>query len=155
MISIENVIGGSFADTIIGNHKDNIIVAGLGADTLTGGEGNNMFVLRGLNEGGDTITDFKTGTDTLCITDPRLANILGTLAEGQTFSTIAGAFDGSNAGLNACFANGTAAFVYSDADHTLYFDDNGAQEGYTVVAHLQPGATLAATDVRITDHALA
>ena len=155
LISVENVVGTSFADTIVGNQKDNVIVGGGGADTLTGGAGNNTFVLRGLSEGGDTITDFKTGQDTLCITDPRLANILGTLTDGQTFSTIAGKFDGVNAGTNACFSNGTAAFVYSESDHTLYFDDNGAEEGYTVVAHLQPNAHLAATDVRITDHALA
>ena len=45
---------------------------------------------------------------------------------GSHYDTVfdAGKFDGANAGANACFSNGTAAFVYSESDHTLYFDDN-------------------------------
>jgi Ca2+-binding RTX toxin-like protein len=156
LISIENVIGTAFADTIIGNQKDNVIVGNGGADILTGGGGANTFVLRGLADSGVTITDFVSGTDTIAIGKTGGLNIAaGLLTNAQNFSDIVGSFTGQNAGTNAAFAAGKSSFIYSEADHTLYYDDNGAQEGYTVVAHLQPNAHLAATDVRITEHAFA
>ena len=42
--------------------------------------------------------------------------------------------------------------IYSQADHTLYYDANGAGEGYTTLATLQVGATFTATDISITDY---
>jgi Ca2+-binding RTX toxin-like protein len=97
---IENAIGGSGNDQIIGNDVanhltgnagndtltggagDDFLTGGSGADTLTGGAGNDTFsdTIVGLN--GDTITDFSAG-DKIVITDASLStftfNVIGNL----------------------------------------------------------------------------
>jgi len=50
--SIENVFGGSAADTITGDADDNVLGDGLGSDTLSGGLGNDRYVL---TPGGDDV----------------------------------------------------------------------------------------------------
>jgi Ca2+-binding RTX toxin-like protein len=45
LISIENLIGSSFADTLTGNAAANVINGGAGADTMTGGAGNDTYVV--------------------------------------------------------------------------------------------------------------
>ncbi|MGE4064455.1 MAG: Calx-beta domain-containing protein [Rhodospirillaceae bacterium] len=151
LVSIEKVIGSLGADTLSGNVRDNVFIGGGGADILTGSEGKDVFVLQNIADAGDTITDFTSGIDKIEID----AAAFGLTTEGAAFSTITGSYDGSNGGENACFANGKSALIFSVADHALYFDPNGASEGYTVLATLQPGAVLTAPDVRVTEHAFA
>jgi Ca2+-binding RTX toxin-like protein len=151
LVSIEKIIGSLGADTLSGNVRDNVFVGGGGADILTGGEGADVFVLQSLADAGDSITDFVSGVDMIKID----AAAFGLTTTGAAFSAIAGSFDGTNAGENACFAKGDAALIYSMADNALYFDGNGSAEGYTVLATLHPGAVLTAADVRVTDHAFA
>ncbi|MBN3080292.1 serralysin family metalloprotease [Pectobacterium jejuense] len=76
-VTIENAIGGSGNDIIIGNDANNIlnggagndvIYGGGGADTLTGGAGKDIFVYASASDssyknGYDTITDFQRGID--------------------------------------------------------------------------------------------
>jgi serralysin len=57
---IENVKGGSAADTIVGNQAPNRLEGGAGADILTGGGGADTFVLR-KETTPDTITDAAAG----------------------------------------------------------------------------------------------
>jgi hypothetical protein len=89
---IENAIGGTGNDQIIGNAVANVITGGLGTDTLTGGAGNDTFrdTLAGLN--GDTITDFTVG-DSIVLTNASLS--------GFTFSV-----SGTNLTINS--SSGTA-----------------------------------------------
>jgi Ca2+-binding RTX toxin-like protein len=78
LISIENLIGSAFADTLTGNAGANALgggagndrlTGGLGHDTLTGGAGNDVFDFNALNESAvgagnrDVITDFQSGLD--------------------------------------------------------------------------------------------
>jgi hypothetical protein len=49
------------------------------------------------------------------------------------FVVIEEEYDGTNSGT----ALGTATFVYDGVNGTLYFDDDVATEGYTVVASVQ------------------
>ena len=58
LISIENLSGSSFNDTLIGSVQDNVLDGLLGDDTLQGGQGND--ILNG-NEGNDTV-DFTLAT---------------------------------------------------------------------------------------------
>ncbi|HEY9234885.1 MULTISPECIES: M10 family metallopeptidase C-terminal domain-containing protein [Phenylobacterium] len=51
-VTIENAVGGSGADAMIGNGADNALLGGAGGDTIRGGEGSNF--LRG-EAGGDLI----------------------------------------------------------------------------------------------------
>ena len=152
IVGVQDVIGSNFNDTIIGNAHDNVIAGGLGHDVLTGGEGNDTFVLKSPVDGGDTITDFTTSHDSICLDATAFGLAGGACKVGENFSIIADHFDGTNAGANTAFAAGQASLIYSAADHTLYFDSNGAPEGYTAVATLQPGATLSAADIKIVDH---
>jgi VCBS repeat-containing protein len=83
LVSIQNLIGSSHDDVLIGNDLGNVLNGGLGNDTLiggagndtligglgnnllTGGEGNDTFLWGQGNSGHDTVTDFTPGSDTL------------------------------------------------------------------------------------------
>jgi Ca2+-binding RTX toxin-like protein len=84
LISIENVTGSAFADTLIGNGGANALsggggndrlTGGLGRDTLTGGADSDVFDFNALNETSvgsanrDLITDFQPGLDDIDLRD--------------------------------------------------------------------------------------
>ena len=46
LVSIQNVLGGTAADTIIGNQVDNIIAGGLGVDKIDGVNGSDTYVFK-------------------------------------------------------------------------------------------------------------
>lgn len=75
-VTIENAIGGSGNDVIVGNDVDNILKGGAGndvlfggkgADELWGGEGKDVFVFSAASDSGkdapDWIKDFQSGVD--------------------------------------------------------------------------------------------
>ncbi|MEX2129696.1 MAG: M10 family metallopeptidase C-terminal domain-containing protein [Xanthobacteraceae bacterium] len=61
---VENAIGGSGNDALIGNAVANRLDGGLGDDTLTGGGGDDTFVYDAVG-GADVITDFVVGLGTV------------------------------------------------------------------------------------------
>ena len=71
IFSIENVNGTNYADTIIGDMRNNVLQGNGGNDTLTGGYGNDQFKFARTNGvvdfGNDTIRDFTAGEDHLQI----------------------------------------------------------------------------------------
>lgn len=69
---IENAIGGSGPDRIVGNQTDNILSGGAGADIMTGGMGADSFRDSAASLNGDVVTDFAHG-DAIVITDAALA----------------------------------------------------------------------------------
>ena len=81
-VVIENAIGGSGNDQLIGNDAANVLRGGLGADRLTGGGGPDVFrdTAAGLN--GDTITDLSIG-DRIVITDANLASFAYSISGGK------------------------------------------------------------------------
>lgn len=70
-VTLENAIGGSGHDVIIGNHADNMLKGGAGADWLRGGGGADTFVYDNVSdstlERPDQIMDFVSGTDKIDI----------------------------------------------------------------------------------------
>ncbi len=144
----EDVIGGLFDDTLIGDNGANRLDGAMGADTLVGNGGADTFVFAHapgaasgfahLNAGAnvDTIYDFASGEDTLEIN--------------------AGAFGGglSAGGLAAgAFVMGSAAgdaddrFVYSQATGELFFDADGNGAGAQVLMAILPNHdVIAASD---------
>jgi Ca2+-binding RTX toxin-like protein len=73
MNSIENLIGGSNADTLVGNGGANRLTGDSGADSLWGKGGADVFVYAAysdsnLTTGYDTIADFVSGTSKLDLT---------------------------------------------------------------------------------------
>jgi serralysin len=61
---IENAIGGAGDDVIVGNELSNVLNGGLGNDTLTGGDEDDIFEFFA-DFGDDTISDFAPGSDLL------------------------------------------------------------------------------------------
>lgn len=61
LLDIENIIGGSGNDTIIGNNAVNLLYGGVGNDELRGGSGNDQL----FGEGGDDIVAGDDGHDKL------------------------------------------------------------------------------------------
>ena len=75
---VENVNGTNFADTIIGNSKNNILNGNGGNDMLTGNGGHDIFQFSAHNGvvdfGHDTVTDFTVGEDRIRISHAAFAN---------------------------------------------------------------------------------
>ena len=66
LVSIENVYGSNFADTLTGNASANSLFGGKGNDTLAGGQGADTFLFwnvpgQASETSTDTITDFSPG----------------------------------------------------------------------------------------------
>jgi Ca2+-binding RTX toxin-like protein len=66
LISLENILGSPYADTLTGDAGPNVIEGGAGSDTLNGMGGSDRYVFRD-NWGADTLTD-PSGDDILDLT---------------------------------------------------------------------------------------
>ena len=64
-VSIENLKGSSYADTLTGSAAANILDGGAGNDTLNGGAGGDTFDFSDLSFGNDRITDYEDNLDKL------------------------------------------------------------------------------------------
>lgn len=86
---IENAIGGTGNDTLIGNAIGNRLEGRRGDDRLTGGAGDDIYVY-GTNSGNDVITDFVAGAggiDELYLTG---INGVSSFAQAMAYATQAG-----------------------------------------------------------------
>ncbi|UVO49889.1 M10 family metallopeptidase C-terminal domain-containing protein [Sphingomonas sp. SUN019] len=96
LISIENLVGSDFADTLAGNSGKNVIEGGLGNDRLSGGGGRDLFVFHTNDATGvDRIEDFSA--DDFIAVDKRL-------------------LDPNRDGIINPAANGTLSLDRSDGD---------------------------------------
>lgn len=94
--------GTAGADQLLGSVADEVLIGGPGRDLLTGGGGRNQFVYTSVLDGGDTITDFRPGRDSLVLT--ALLRGLGAPADALA------------SGHVLCSAQGTDALVSIDPD---------------------------------------
>jgi Ca2+-binding RTX toxin-like protein len=90
---LENLTGlGAIDQTLNGNDKNNVIDGGAGADTMTGGLGNDTYVVD--NVGDSVIENAGEGTDTIrtnlavysIAALPNVENLTGTSAAGQVLT---------------------------------------------------------------------
>jgi Ca2+-binding RTX toxin-like protein len=149
--SIERVVASNFDDSLSGSAAgqtlagqggaDTLWGAG-GVDTLWGGGGADTFIFRETGTGNaDSVRDFGSGTDKL---------LLGGSAMGALGA--AGNFAAGDARFKAN-ATGTATdasdrVLYNTTTRQVFYDADGNGSGAKVlIATLQSGATLAATDV--------
>jgi Ca2+-binding RTX toxin-like protein len=155
--NIEGISGSALADTITGASAAETITGAGGKDTLTGNGGADIFAYLAQSDGeirsangslgshtGDVIADFASGTDKISLTKTGFS--LSSVSNGANFEVISAAFNGTNASSTE-FAAGRAALIYSQTDDVLYFDDDGASAGYTIL--LETTTNLAATDIVI------
>lgn len=150
------LVGNAGNDVLAGGASPDGLVGGAGTDVLIGGAGGDFFSFADLEDVAfvaqngpapfasldvDLILDFDSGTDKVALTTVVAPGAReGEQIQGLAFSTIAGPFNGTNAGANAAHAAGKPAFVFSHADAALYFDANGDADGYTVVASFDDAA---------------
>ncbi|MEG5074602.1 calcium-binding protein, partial [Microcoleus sp. AT8-B1] len=145
------------ANSVTGTEFADIFSGGSGADILTGGAGADLFVYKAVGEGGDTITDFTSGTDKFEFSASAFGNLTTTNFDGVSGSTpdITGKelvifTGGSYASLQDAQAkalgNSTTAgfFAFTNASNEteLYFDSNGTVAGgSTLIANLGTAAS--------------
>ncbi|MEX2648115.1 MAG: FecR domain-containing protein [Alphaproteobacteria bacterium] len=159
------LIGSGGSDDLFGEDGNDILMGGAGRDTLEGDAApgfadifsyfdkfDGSQVAANVTRGavlGDTIIDFVSGEDTIRIDLTGFGGGLGGLGPlvlGQNLSVIGVQYDGTNPGVNGNFPDSQPTFVFSTADDTLYFDDNGIGAGYTVIATFANGEAPVAAD---------
>uniref|UniRef100_UPI0027B9BC9B calcium-binding protein n=1 Tax=Desulfobulbus sp. TaxID=895 RepID=UPI0027B9BC9B len=134
-LSIENLYGTDFDDTLIGSDQDNTLIGyggndvlsgGLGNDTLTGGAGNDIFVFDtalSATTNRDTLSDFVVGQD-----------IIKLDKDVFTALTTAGTLSSANFNSSATGAAGDANdyILYNTTSGTLLYDADGNGSGTAV-----------------------
>lgn len=129
------IVGNSAANALNGGDGADRLVGGQGVDALTGGNGADTFVFNTLNEVGDDVFDFASGTDKLELSAAGFG--VSSLAAGGAWFVAGTAADGAGPQL-----------VWDAATGTVSFDADGTGSGAAVVvARLQAGATLFASDI--------
>ena len=155
-VSIERVVSSNSADYVLGTQSRDFILArdgddviegrggddvidagagsdriagGLGADFLTGGAGRDAFIYFAAAEGGDFIADFQSGEDVL---------------EFRSFG-----LTGHDWFVNGLTATGGGPQILWDAatGRVLWDPDGAGAGGPALIATLQPGSVLKATDI--------
>ena len=145
-------LGGN--DTINGGAGNDGLIGGIGNDTLTGGSGSDYFVFdKALSTttapNVDTITDFKSGEDTI-----QLSKLIFSKLVGPAGNNYVGELSINN------FVLGTAAplgptgtddyIIYDSATGNLFYDSTGNTGAAAVwIANLGAGTTLAYTDFTV------
>jgi Ca2+-binding RTX toxin-like protein len=143
----DTINGDAGNDTLLGGAGNDNIVGGTGNDSVSGGAGSDAFLFDVAPGGAnaDRITDFSSGVDDLRFDGTAYANGLGPsggfVAGDERFWAAAGAASGHD---------GTDRLIYDTSTGNLWFDADGSGSGGAhLVATLQPGAALAATDITV------
>lgn len=137
---------GSNGFTVIGHTGNDTFTGSAKNDLLTGGTGNNTFVMTGVTaatNGSDTITDFTAGTDKIVISLMAVNTVANaSLLEGAL------TIDNFITGPGAIADTGSSYFAYDTTTGTLSFDADGTGAGEAVALVILTGApTLAASDI--------
>ena len=161
---IEVIIGSRSSDTMLGSTGNETMTGSHGADTLSGAGGADIFQyldpkdgdVRTVNgtvssHGGDLITDFTTGNDSIGIS---VSGFGLSSISSSNFEVLSVQYDGTNSTL-ADFASSSPVLIYSEADALLIYDDNGSSAGYTVllensVGISNPAGNIVASDIILT-----
>ena len=155
--------GGAGDDTLTGGLGNDELIGGTGSDTLMGAAGSDTLVWQNTGEGniintndpffitsgGDVLVGFESGIDTLEFDGNAFGLAPGGVVTGVSFSIVGTAYTGTNPGENSNHDNGIGTFIYSTSTDTLYYDGNGEQVGYEVVATVDSGGDIAAGDITV------
>jgi Ca2+-binding RTX toxin-like protein len=166
-VSIENLLGSAFEDTLIGSNGVNVLNGGAGddrligngrIDTLTGGLGADTFQFNAINDGGgatkasvkatgDLIMDFEVGVDKVGIL--RSAFGIDSGVDFGLFATdyfVSGAGAANSSGVLAT-RDGHGQFLFNTDTNQLWWDaDGNGKKMAVLLATFQNGAHVQATD---------
>jgi Ca2+-binding RTX toxin-like protein len=151
--NIERVTTGDFNDTLTGNAAAQNLTARAGADTLAGaggvdtlwgGAGEDVFIFRETGTANaDTIGDWSSGSDEIALDNAAM----GALGADGAFVAGDARFWASSTGV-AHDANDRV--IYNTSTRSLYYDADGNGSGAAqLIATVQAGATIAATDISV------
>ena len=150
--SVERVVASNFNDRLSGNGSGQTLAGQAGADTLWGaggidtlwgGGGADNFVFRETGAHADSVRDFSSGTDKLLLD----GSVMSALGATGNFAAGDARFKANSTGT----ATDTSDRVlYNTATREVFYDADGNGSGAKVlIATLQSGATLVATDIAV------
>jgi hypothetical protein len=123
-------------DVFVGGIGDDTLTAGLGRDTLTGGAGADRLVFSLPSDGGDVVTDFQSGQDSIVLTGTAFAGLPAGALSNARFATDMPSDDDD-------------VFIFNTATGALSYDADGARSGTATTIGLFNTRTLSASDIVI------
>jgi Ca2+-binding RTX toxin-like protein len=162
LISIENLVGSNFNDTLTGNAGVNVLTGGAGSDVLSGGAGADLFVFNS-KVGADTISDFLSGTDKFRVSqagihigngDTVVDNGVvvagpGGFATASELVIVSGDIAGAINATSAAAAIGSATSAYAIGDARVFAVDNGAGTEVFLFTSAAADATVSAAELTL------
>ena len=150
-VNVERVLGTGGADNLIGAAGNQNLSAKRGNDTLAGGDGNDTlwggngadsFVFREFGTANvDRISDFASGSDKIVLD----ASAMAALGASGNFAAGDGRFAANSTGTSQDAGD---RVIFNTTTEQLFYDADGNGSGAAVlIATLQSGASLAATDI--------
>jgi Ca2+-binding RTX toxin-like protein len=155
----DEIYGGAGSDQLLGEAGSDFIVGGPGEDKLDDGGGSDSFFYQGPSDGthtavntlasnvgtGDVVMNFDAtiGTGDKLVFNAAAFNIAA--ISSLNFAASDAEYDGTAGsltnGASSDYQDGKASFIMDGGNHLIY-DDNGAADGYTVVATVEvaPGS---------------
>ena len=132
--------GGEENDELHGGGGNDTLVGGNDRDTLEGGDGADRFLYRYTSDGGDSITDFTSGSDKMQISKSGYSiYVAGSTLPVSYFVT----------GL-AATVTGHGQFIYDAAADQLFWDQDGiGGAAARLIATFTNNPTLQASDIQL------
>jgi Ca2+-binding RTX toxin-like protein len=151
--NIERVVGGNFNDRLSGNAAGQTLTGLGGADTLWGaggvdnlwgGAGVDTFIFRETGTGNaDSVRDFASGSDKLVLD----AAVMRALGASGNFAAGDARFVANSSGTAQ---DASDRVIYETDTRQIWYDADGSGAGARqLIATLQSGATLVATDIAV------
>ena len=119
--NIENVYGGSAADTLTGDTNANVLVGGQGADGLAGGAGNDLLVG---GAGSDTL-DGGAGTDIADYRDKATAVAVVLTGGANAVVTVGGTAEDTIRNIEEVYGGSAADHLTGDSHANLFIGNGG------------------------------
>jgi Ca2+-binding RTX toxin-like protein len=150
-VNVERALGSNFADLLIGaaggqnlsaRGGNDTLEGGAGVDTLWGGGGADSFVFREAGTANaDRISDFASSSDKIVLD----ASVMSALGASGNFAAGDVRFAANSSGTAQ---DASDRIIFNTTTKQLFYDADGSGSGAAaLIATLQSGSTLAATDI--------